>query len=280
MKACVVDLKKEYGLKGGELACSLMDNPRDTGNANYADWKRPALIVVPGGAYAMVSKREGEPVSTGFLARGFQTFVLTYLCGGENGVSYPEQLLELAASVDYVKKHADELGVNKDEVFVVGFSAGGHLTGNLAVEYAKVPEIAGKDWDCKPTAVGLSYPVITQEGHQGSYNNLLWGYTDEAKTELLKTLELHKAVTENTPPAFLWAMSKDTGVPPDKNVLLYALALAQKGVDYELHIYPNGYHGSSTGTLEINADNPSLLRTRGWLDDCASFFRLYVKEPF
>lgn len=280
MKAYVVDLKKEYGLQGGELACSLMDNPRDLGNVDYAQWKRPALIVVPGGGYGMVSKREGEPVSTGFLGRGFQTFVLTYLCGGENGVSYPEQLLELAASVDYVKKHADELGVNKDEVFVVGFSAGGHLTGNLAVEYEKAAALLGGNVDCKPTAVGLSYPVITEEGHRGSYNNLLYGYTDEAKAELLKTLELHKAVTEQTPPAFLWAMSKDAGVPPDKNVLLYALALAQKGVDYELHVYPNGYHGTSTGTREINGTDPSLIRTRVWMDDCAAFFRLYITEPF
>lgn len=58
-----------------------------------------------------------------FLARGFQTFILTYLCSPD-GVSYPEQLIELSAAVDYVKKHAAEYNVNADEVFVVGFRGG------------------------------------------------------------------------------------------------------------------------------------------------------------
>ena len=32
----------------------------------------------------------------------------------------------------------------------------------------------GMEIDCKPTAVGLGYPVIsTKNGHQGSFNNLL-----------------------------------------------------------------------------------------------------------
>ncbi|MBQ8323389.1 MAG: alpha/beta hydrolase [Clostridia bacterium] len=278
MKVFTVDLEKEYGTQGGELDCLLADEPYD---GNDESWARPAVIVVPGGAYAHVSKREGEPIAFEFLSLGFHAFVLRYVVGGENGLPYPEQLIELGASVDYLKKHAKELRVNPDEIFVVGFSAGGHLTGDLAVEYASVSEKAGKTLDCKPAGVGLCYPVITERGHKGSFDNLLYGYSDEAKTELLKTLELHKGVTEDTPPAFLWAMAKDDAVKVQDNVLLYAQACAEKNVDFELHIYPEGFHGSSTGRAEINAGNPSCLkRTLPWTDDCASFFRLYCKEEF
>ncbi|MBQ8309289.1 MAG: alpha/beta hydrolase [Clostridia bacterium] len=279
MKNYVVDLKAEYGLQGGTLTCLVADRPFDA----EVEWKRPALIVVPGGGYAYTSKREAEPIAFEFLARGFHTFILDYRTGAQNNVRYPEQLLELSAAVDYVKKHSGELCVNKDEVFAIGFSAGGHLVGNLAIEYASVPEKAGKPLDCKPTAVGLCYPVISKiHGHQGSFVNLLDGYSEEAQAELLKTLNLNEAVTENTPPAFLWATATDGAVPAD-NALRYALALAQNNVPYELHIYPKGSHGLSAGNKEINmpnADKEWLKRIPRWLDECTAFFRLYIQEKF
>ncbi|MBQ7924403.1 MAG: alpha/beta hydrolase [Clostridia bacterium] len=277
MQAFTVDLKSEYGLAGGSLDCMTIDSPFDW---ETPDWKRPAVIVVPGGGYGMVSKREADPVALAFFARGFQVFVLTYTIGGENGVSYPEQLIELGAAVDYVKKNAKTLCVNKDEIFVVGFSAGGHLTGNLAIEYASVSEKAGQSIDCKPTAVGLCYPVITcKHGHLATYENLLYGYTDEAKAELLKTLNLNEAVTKATPPAFIWATASDQVVPAD-NAIRYAQALSEKGVDFELHVYADGVHGLSTCDEEINPKGAHLARTSKWLDDCAAFFRRHTKESF
>ena len=279
MKRYIVDLKQEYGLQGGFLECIATEFPWDFKEQD-PEWKRPALIVVPGGGYAMVSKREGEPIAVEFLARGFQVFILNYSVGGENGIPYPQQLIELGAAVDYVKKHASELGVNPEEVFAVGFSAGGHLVANLAVEYASISKKAGITLDCKPTAVGLAYPVISQKyEHKGSHLNLLYGYSDEAKEELLKTLNVNEAVTENTPPAFIWATAEDEVVPP-ANALSFAMALDKCGVLYELHIYPQGNHGLSTGSEEINPSLPYLKRVNRWMDDCAAFFRLYCQEKY
>ncbi|MBQ8291355.1 MAG: alpha/beta hydrolase [Clostridia bacterium] len=277
MKNYMVDLQKEYGLNGGRLECILADNPWDAG---HEDWKRPALVVVPGGGYGMVSKREAEPIAFSFLARGFQVFILRYTIGGENGMSYPEQLIELGAAVDYVKKNAKTLRVNENEVFAIGFSAGGHLTGNLAVEWQSVSAKAGQTLDCKPTAVGLSYPVISKiNGHQGSYTNLLYGYSDEACLELLKTLNLNEAVTKDTPPTFLWATATDTVVSAD-NALRFAQACANNGVPYELHIYPRGRHGLSTASAEICEAHSDLPRVARWVEDCVAFFRMYMEESF
>jgi len=278
MKVFTKQLTEDYSvIEGGTLECILMEQPFDAENA---DWKRPALIVVPGGAYSSVSKREGAIIAADFLARGFQTFVLTYLCW-RDGVRYPEQLFELSCAVDYVRKNAAEFNVNPDEIFVLGFSAGGHLTANLAVEYLSVPEKSGVCLDCKPTAVGLSYPVITEEeGYRGTHENLLNGYTDEAKAELCKVLNFDEAVSEYTPPAFVWTTAGDTCVPAD-NAIRYALALARQGVEYELHVFPEGDHGLSTGDKEINVSHGEYLRQiTGWIGDCASFFRRYTKEQF
>ena len=279
MKIKTVDLKSEYSfLQGGSLECLAGEFPFDIGEVSA--WKRPAVIVVPGGGYGMVSKREGEPIAQAFFARGFQVFILTYLVAGD-GVHYPEQLLELAAAVDYVKKNAAEFSVNPDEVFAVGFSAGGHLVGNLCVEYQNVESKAGVALNCKLTAAGLSYPVISyKNGHAGSYNNLLQGYTDEAKEELLKTLNLDEAVTEQTSPAFIWTTVDDNAVPAD-NAIRYALALARKGVPYELHVFPQGVHGLATASEEINANpGPHLKQVARWLDDCAAFFHRFTIEKY
>ena len=281
MKTYVADLKKEYSfVQGGTLECLMGECPGDA----VVEWKRPAVIVVAGGGYQFVSKREKEPVGFEFLARGFHVFLLNYTVGGENGVPYPEQLFELAAAVDYVKKNAETFAVNPDEVFVVGFSAGGHLTADLSVEYPSIPQRVGVSLDCKPTAIGLGYPVISQiNGHQRTYENLLYGYTDEAKAELLKTLNLNEAVSADTTPAFIWTTAKDTAVPPD-NALRYAMALDKQGIDYELHVYPRLNHGKSTGNLEINAyteaDKADHRRISRWVEDCVSFFRMYIKESF
>ena len=282
MNIYTVDLQKQYGLKGGLLSVLAVDYPWDNKDS-APNWKRPAVIVVPGGGYAFTSKREAEIVAIEFLARGFHAFVLNYSVAGEEGYCYPEQLIELGASVDYIKKNADTLCVNKDEVFVVGFSAGGHLTANLAVEYVSVSEKAGQTLDCKPTAVGLAYPVISKiHGHQGSYEYLLYGYSDEAKAELLKTLNLDEAVNETTAPAFIWATGLDSVVPSD-NALRFAMALDKHKVAYELHIYPRCDHGASTGKLEINTvwENASVhdyKRISKWLDDCVEFFSMYCVE--
>ena len=280
MRVATIDLKEKYSfLQGGTLECMLMDFPWD--GENTFGWKRPAVIVVPGGGYGMVSRREAFPVASEFFAKGFQAFVLTYEVAPN--AAYPEQLLEEAAAVDYVKKHAKQLHINPDEVFLVGFSAGGHLVGNLAVEHQNVSEKAGVKLDCKPTAVGLSYPVISKKnGHQGSYQNLLNGYSEEAQEELLKTLNLDEAVSEQTPPAFLWATATDNSVPAD-NALRYALALARQEILYEIHVYPEGVHGLST--CRFNVNNPlnisdEVLRASRWVEDCACFFHRFTKSKF
>ena len=42
---------------------------------------RPAIIVLPGGAFAFLSPYEGEPVALTFMQKGFNTFVLEYTVG-------------------------------------------------------------------------------------------------------------------------------------------------------------------------------------------------------
>ena len=76
MKVSKVDLKQEYPfLQGGTLDCMLGDYPFD---GDKSGWKRPAVIVVPGGGYRFVSKREGEPIAHFFLAKATSRLPFLY----------------------------------------------------------------------------------------------------------------------------------------------------------------------------------------------------------
>ena len=278
MKVNVVELKEYYPVKGGSLNCIAMENP--WGVEGRENWRRPAVIIAPGGGYTRVSRREGEPIAMEFLAKGFQAFVLTYLCSPH--ARYPEQLIEIASAVDYVKKHADEYFVNPDEIFVIGFSAGGHLTANLAVEYGSVSKKAGVELDCKPTAVGLSYAAISEKaGCKRVQEAILVGYSEEEKLQVGERIRcLDKGVTKRTPPSFIWATATDQ-VVSCQHSLLFATALAKKGVPFELHVYPEGLHGRSTGSLEVNDEMPgNSSKLCQWVDNCVKFFRAYCEEKF
>ena len=48
MKSYKVSLKEMYGLEGGELECMLSESPFDVPSP---EWRRPAVVVVPGGGY-------------------------------------------------------------------------------------------------------------------------------------------------------------------------------------------------------------------------------------
>ena len=277
MKVEKIQLNEHYKLQGGEVEALIGDMPFDY---QKEGWKRPAMIVVPGGAYAMVSKREAEPVAFRFMAKGFQVFVLNYLCAPVT--RYPEQLLELACTVDYIRKNAEKYGVNPKEVFAVGFSAGGHLVGNLNTDYMQAVEGYGEALDCKLTAGGLSYPVISPfYGHVGSFDNLTVGTTEEEKERILSKTRLDEVVSERTSPAFIWATANDQLVPV-ANSINYANALAKAKIPFELHIYPHGEHGLSTCDLEINLspDTAYLVKAGQWIDAFASFCRLYTEERF
>lgn len=276
MKNEAVRLNKYYNVKGGTLTTYVIDKPFDRGGDN---WRRPAVIIAPGGGYHFCSKREQEVVALEFLARGYNAFVLEYLCAPDN-VSYPEQLLELAVSVDYIKKNAKEFSINPNEIFAVGFSAGGHLVASLSTDYTIAQKEYSGKIDTKITGAGLIYPVISDLYlHQESHSNLFVNSSEEYKAEKLPQIRMDELVSKNTVPAFIFSTFEDKTVP-SINALKYAEAMAKKGIPYELHVYKNGGHGMSIATAEINETTKGISRNKNWVNDCAEFFRDYVKEEY
>lgn len=207
-----------------------------------------AILVIPGGGYGCVcSDREGEPIALAFLKYGFSAFVLHYSVGKTN--NYPKQLVEASLAVKHIKDNADKYGINPEEVFAVGFSAGGHLAGSLGILWNK-PEIQ-KQLDMpygynKPKGVMLIYPVVSAEefGHKGSFVNLTG--TDKPTREQIDMLSLEKNVDAESAPAFIVHTTTDDCVNV-KNSLVLGEAYANAKKKFEMHIYPDAPHGFALG---------------------------------
>ncbi len=205
---------------------------------------RPAVIICPGGGYCMRSDREAEPIAMRLLAQGIHAFVLEYSVAPTR---YPTAVLELAASVRLLRQNAEAFGIQPDQIFIMGFSAGGHLCATLGTLWdtpvfaQALKQGAGKDW--RPDGMLLCYPVITMGAytHQGSRENLLGADAPAARCD---ALSLENAVSGSTVPAFLWHTFEDDAVPVE-NTLLFATALRKAAVPFELHVYEKGGHGLS-----------------------------------
>lgn len=245
MKSIVLHLKDEFPFLGENgrdptLDICLPQNLTEMGRQNQ---KRPCILICPGGGYAGVSQREGEPIALHFLQEGCNTFVLTYSVAPHR---FPTQIREVAAAMELIHRNAEAWNCDTDRIAIMGFSAGGHLAAHYSTCYdcAEVREVFPHSRPVNASI--LCYPVITADpayAHMGSFINLT-GHDPITEADREK-FSCNNQVTDYTPPAFLWHTAADNGVPV-MNSLLYAGELAKRSIPFELHVYPFGCHGLAT----------------------------------
>ena len=228
--------------------------PTEHFDKGLPDRIRPSILIIPGGGYFFVSKREAEPVALKFLSEGYNTFILTYSVHPNR---FPTAIREVAAAMEVIYANAAAWQTDVNRIAIMGFSAGGHLACHYSNCY-DIPEVRQVFPESKPVhAVVLSYPVITGDPvyrHKGSFVYLT-GHSEPTEEDVEK-FSLQNRVTAHTPPTFLWTTRTDKTVPV-MNTLLYAQALADAGVSFAVHIYPAGNHGLSTVDGVTNDNVPS-----------------------
>lgn len=205
--------------------------------------KRPGMLVLPGGGYAMCSDREADPVALAYMKAGFQTFILRYSTGANK--NWPNPLDDYEQAMELIQNNAEQWHLDASRISAVGFSAGGHLCA-CAATIAKH----------KPAAAILVYPAILKD------------ICDMCQPGMPQPNEY---VTANTCPCFVVACRDDRTVDI-KNALMMQLALAEKGIAFESHIYSYGGHGFSTAEDWINTNSVSS-RVPNWVGDSIGWLR-------
>ncbi len=271
-----IDLKEKFPALAEKsnqptVTVYLPDNIDEMGRG---DWKKPCMVICPGGGYGYCSQREAEPVALHFLTEGYNVFVINYsVCP----YCFPVQLLEVAAVMELIYENAENWRCDTSKVAIMGFSAGGHLAAHYSNSY-NIPEVRAVFPQSKPVQASvLCYPVITADpacAHMGSFQNLLG--VEKLTPQQEDGFSCDKLVSDQTPPAFLWHTATD-GCVPVENSLRYALALSRHQIPFSMHIYPVGDHGLSTADHRTNGPLPEAVGAAAhWIADCKKWLQLVL----
>lgn len=227
---------------------------------------RPAVIVCPGGGYSFVSPREAEPIVRRFFGEGMNAYLLNYSIK-ERAKDYAP-LIQVAKAIKLVRERAAVDNTNPQKIYVIGFSAGGHLAASagtlwnlpvvrdaLGISSGEAPEGINR-----PDGMILCYPVITvgKYTHAGTAKNVS-GRSDicELTEDDIKKFSLELNVDSTTPPTFLWHTVEDKTVPI-QNSIMFASALAEAGIPFEAHIFPKGPHGLALCNNDTDEGNSGM----------------------
>src|SRR5215207_4725191 len=168
---------------GETIKITLVQSPDIT---VYLPTKRSAtgqaVIICPGGGYSYLSYNwEGSDPARWLNARGIAAIVLKYRLPGakSNVVPHLSPLLDAKRAIRLTRFYADKWNIKKDQVGIMGFSAGGHLASTLGTHFDNGDSKSTdpvEQLSCRPDFMILVYPVITMNKpvmHAGSRNNLI-----------------------------------------------------------------------------------------------------------
>ncbi|MTB50486.1 alpha/beta hydrolase [Lewinella sp. W8] len=231
-----------------------------------------AILIVPGGGYVVEAwDIEGEDIARRMAQEGIHAFVLKHRLPRyyTDSCKYTVALGDAQRGIQTIRLMADSLGIDRDRVAIMGFSAGGHLAASASVHHLAPDSTAfppAAAFSSRPDLSLPIYAVLSMDdspvSHGGSMMSLLGEHPDPAVRD---RFNLPRQVHPGVPPTFLAHASDDEGVVPD-NSLRYYRALHENRVPASLHVFSTGGHGFGTAK---HFDGP----VSGWLDLALQWMR-------
>ena len=203
-----------------------------------------AVVVLPGGGYVLESiVAEGQLIAENLSSQGITAAVLKYRLPLLEASDQPHlvPITDARKAISLMKSMAEEYGVERSKVGIMGFSAGGHLATAVSV-------LRSDNKDENPDFSVLIYPVTTLGAE-----NQKWLEEDlfhrPMTADEMRLYSLVEHVDGATPPAFLLHAYDDEVVPVSESIV-FAEALTAVGQDVEVHFFARGGHGFGPGRLE------------------------------
>lgn len=215
---------------GGTLAVKNVSQPLLEYFKPAADnAAKRAVIVCPGGGYNILAwDLEGTEVATWLSGLGYHAFVLKYRLPKSGDVRHVVALQDAQRAISLVRSRGEGWGLAADQIGIMGFSAGAHLSALTATRHAQRSYEGRDDIDkasCRPDFAALIYSAY-----------LLKDATDPASG-----INPDLTIGPDTPPSFL-AHAMDDPLPC-ANATAWVLAMQKLKIPAELHIYAEGGHG-------------------------------------
>ena len=140
-----------------------------------------AVLVTPGGGYRwVVVDKEGYEIGRWLAARGWTVFVLFYRLPGEGWAAGPDVALSDAQrAMRLIRARSRDYGILPERIAAMGFSAGGHVCGDLATRFdarTYAPVDAADRLSARPDIAAPIYAVQSMRSplaHAGSRDLLI-----------------------------------------------------------------------------------------------------------
>jgi triacylglycerol lipase len=222
---------------------------------------QPAFLHIHGGGYIMGAPEMNEVYSRSFSSeQGCVVVSVDYRLAPET--QYPGSLEDCYASLEWLYRHADELGVDRTRIAIGGESAGGGHAAALAIlarDRGEVPVsfqlLDSPMLDDRTGSVSAPHPFC---------GKFVW--TPESNRFGWRALLGVEPGGPHVPVGAVPARTDDlTGLPPTcitigaldlflEETLEYTRRLIRAGVATELHVIPGAYHGfpmAGTDTFQV-----------------------------
>lgn len=225
------DIKRYDDIRYGEDdKYNLLDvyRPKAYGDIGEGAAKElPVIAIVHGGAWVYGDKEVYQYYAMSLAQRGFAVVNFSYRLAPEN--KFPAQLEDICAVFRWMDENRDKYGLDTDNVFAVGDSAGGHLLGLFADlysndEYLKALKekykkadfalpLKGKEHAVKLKAVGLNcgkYDLTRNNASDPDTPKMMVDFLEGAGTkEEYALTDVTRHVTKDFPPAFIMTCPGD-----------------------------------------------------------------------
>lgn len=229
--------------------------------------KAPTIVVAHGGGFTWRTGCEGPNVALYFHNQGYNTAILSYRL-----LPYDRHaaIADMQRAIRLLRSEA--FGCEK--VIVMGFSAGGMLSGNCATHYDRGNGAAADPVErnsCRPDACVVGYGAMSSVAFPGPF------MADANEPDLFgaNPIDRHylapeQHMTPDCPPFFIWQTLSDNGY----HGMCLAKACQAASVPYELHIFEGGVHGlgMADGENDLAADVPHIHH---WGRLCTEWLKLH-----
>ncbi len=237
--------------------------------------KLPVIVIVHGGGWVYGDKGVYQFYGMRLAQRGFAVVNYSYRLAPE--AKFPASMQDTESLFKWICDNADKYGLDAQNVFAVGDSAGAHLLSLYAAaltndNYRKnFPFIQKKNLCLRGLALNCGIYDIVAAVNDGGHTDLFVGalLPRGGKPDELKLINSVDYVTKNFPPAFVMSCKGDFLLP---QAPVIRKVLEDAGVLHEYKIY-----GTDAEPLwHVFHCDPKLQQAVACNDDECDFFRRLI----
>ncbi|MCR4316931.1 MAG: alpha/beta hydrolase [Planctomycetes bacterium] len=238
----------------------------------------PVMIFIHGGAWAIGDKRGVDKKVEYFTGLGFVFVTINYRLSP--AIVHPEHIIDVAAAIAHVYKHAEDYGCDKEKLFVMGHSAGAHLAALISTDESRLAEHDLELGIIRGTILldgaGYDIPERIARGNQVSVNMYQTAFTDDPLVWEDASPQIHAKEERDYPPHLIIHVANRAESREQSEALADAL-ISSGGSAYVL---PAAGKTHETVNRELGLENDVPTKALGEFLRCILGDEEFDVEPF